>query len=57
MKSKLLNTPINFPNTLPEGYHYIEDEPTYDPNIHLELEFPKESFPSTKFGLTKMEIS
>jgi hypothetical protein len=22
---------------------YLEDEPTYDPNIHLELELPKNS--------------
>ena len=43
MKEKLLNTPISFPNTLPEGYYYLEDEPAYDSNIHLELELPKKS--------------
>ncbi len=41
MEEKLLNAPINFPNTLPEGCHYLEDEPAYDSNIHLELELQK----------------
>ena len=56
MKEKLLNTPISFPNTLPEGYSYLEDEPTYDSNIHLELELPKKSLFLSDLGYTKDEI-
>ena len=57
MKDKSLNTPINFPNTLPDGYHYLEDEPTYDPNIHLELELPKKSLSLHDLGYTKDDIA
>ena len=57
MKDKLLNTPINFPNTLPEGCHYIEDEPSYDPNIHLKLELPQKSLSLYDLGYTKNEIA
>ncbi len=56
MKNKLLNTPINFPNTLPDGYHYIDNEPTYDPNIHLALEFPKDSHTLHDLGYSQEEI-
>lgn len=56
MKDKLLNTPINFPNTLPEGYNYLEDEPAYDSNIHLELELPKKSLSLSDLGYTKDQI-
>ncbi|MEC7595577.1 MAG: hypothetical protein VYD29_00435 [Pseudomonadota bacterium] len=56
MKNKLLNTPINFPNTLPDGYHYIDNEPTYDPNIHLALEFPKDSHNLHDLGYSQEEI-
>ena len=57
MKDKSLNTPINFPNTLPDGYEYLEDEPTYDPNIHLELELPKKSLSLHDLGYTKDDIA
>ena len=56
MKNRLLNTPINFPNTLPDGYHYIDNEPTYDPNIHLALEFPKDSHNLHDLGYSQEEI-
>ena len=56
MKEKQLNTPISFPNTLPEGYYYLEDEPAYDSNIHLELELPKKSLSLSDLGYTKDEI-
>ena len=51
-----LNTPINFPNTLPDGYHYIDNEPNYDPNIHLALEFPKDSHNLHDLGYSQEEI-
>ena len=57
MKEKQLNTPISFPNTLPEGYYYLEDEPTYDSNIHLELELPKKSLSLADLGYTKDAVS
>ena len=56
MKNRLLNTPINFPNTLPDGYHYIDNEPTYDSNIHLALEFPKDSHNLHDLGYSQEEI-
>ena len=56
MKNRLLNTPINFPNTLPDGYHYIDNEPTYDSNIHLALEFPKDSHNLYDLGYSQEEI-
>ena len=57
MKEKLLNTPISFPNTLPEGYSYLEDEPTYDSNIHLELELPKKSLSLSDLGRSEEHTS
>ena len=56
MKNRLLNTPINFPNTLPDGYHYIDNEPNYDPNIHLALEFPKHSHNLHDLGYSQEDI-
>ena len=56
MKNRLLNTPINFPNTIPDGYHYIDNEPNYDPNIHLALEFPKDSHNLHDLGYSQEEI-
>ena len=56
MKNRLLNTSINFPNTLPDGYHYIDNEPTYDSNIHLALEFPKDSHNLHDLGYSQEEI-
>ena len=56
MQNKLLNSPITFPKTLPDGYYYIKDEPTYDSNIHLELELPKKSLSLSDLGYTKDEI-
>jgi hypothetical protein len=38
-----VNTPINFPNTSLKGYQYLDNEPTYNPKIHLALEHPEES--------------
>ena len=56
MKEKLLNTPISFPNTLPEGYYYLENEPAYDSNIHLELKLPKKSLSLSDLGLSLIHI-
>ena len=57
MKNKLLNSPISFPKTLPDGYHYIEDEPVYDPKKHLALEYPKDSTSLNDLGYSNQEIS
>jgi len=57
MKNKLLNSPITFPNTLPDGYYYIEDEPVYDPKKHLALEYSKESISLQDLGYSDEEIS
>ena len=57
MKNKLLNSPITFPNTLPDGYYYIENEPVYDPKKHLALEYSKESISLQDLGYSDEEIS
>ena len=31
---------VQFPTELPEGYEWFEDEPTFHPALHLQLEQP-----------------
>ena len=52
-----VNTPNNFPTTLPKGYQYLDDEPTYNPKIHLALEYPKESLSLQDLGYSEEEIA
>ena len=52
-----VNTPINFPNTSPKGYQYLDNEPTYNPKIHLALEYPKESLSLQDLGYSEEEIA
>ena len=54
---KYINTPNNFPTTLPKGYQYLDDEPTYNPKIHLALEHPKESLSLQDLGYSEEEIA
>jgi len=57
MEKKLINQPIAFPKTLPEGYQYLADEPTYDSDIHLALEYPTESLSLRDLGYSDSEVS
>ena len=52
-----VNTPINFPSTSPKGYQYLDNEPTYNPKIHLALEHPKESLSLQDLGYSEEEIA
>ena len=54
---KYINTPNSFPTTLPKGYQYLDDEPTYNPKIHLALEHPKESLSLQDLGYSEEEIA
>lgn len=54
---KYINTPINFPSTFPKGYQYLDNEPTYNPKIHLALEHPKESLSLQDLGYSEEEIA
>jgi len=57
MRQRLINQGIAFPKTLPKGYQYLEDEPTYNPSIHLALERPTESLSLRDFGYSDVEIA
>ena len=35
MARQLINQPIAFPKTLPEGYQYLREEPIYNAGRHL----------------------
>jgi len=56
MRKQTKNQPIAFPKTLPEGYQYLDDEPTYNSDKHLALEYPKESLSLRDFGYSDAEI-
>ena len=55
--ARYINTPINFPNTSPKGYQYLDNEPTYNPEIHLALEYPKKSTSLHDLGYSEEEIA
>ena len=57
MSKQLANQPIAFPKTLPEGYQYLDNEPTYNADKHLQLEHPKESLSLHDFGYSAVEIN
>ena len=53
----LMNQPITFPKTLPKGYKYLDKEPTYKPDIHLALEYPKKSLSLRDLGYSEEDIT
>ena len=57
MNQRLINQPIAFPKTLPEGYQYLDEESIYDPDKHLALEYPKDSLSLQDFGYSDAEIA
>ena len=54
---KYVNSPINFPKKSPKGYQYLDNEPTYNPTIHLALEYPKDSLSLQDLGYSEEEIA
>ena len=47
---------VPFPDKLPKGYTWFDDEPAFDPNVHLALEMPSEIRYLTEFGYSNDEI-
>lgn len=47
---------VRFPTRQPEGYTWIDDEPLFDPSIHLELEQPSEIVLLSDLGYDDAEI-
>jgi hypothetical protein len=48
---------VPFPESLPPGYEWFEDEPTFDPTIHLALEAPDQIVLLTDLGYRDDEIA
>jgi len=48
---------VAFPDQLPHGYAWFEDEPVFDPAVHLALERPTEIRYLSEFGYSDEEIS
>ena len=47
---------VPFPDTIPDGYEWLEGEPTFDPARHLQLEAPSKIVQLTNLGYTSDEI-
>ena len=50
------NVAVPFPDVLPEGYTWFEDELAFDPKRHLDLQQPSEILYLSDFGYTQEEI-
>ena len=50
------NIAVPFPETLPAGYEWFEDEPVFDPKRHLALERPTEILYLADLGYAQDEI-
>ena len=48
---------VAFPDHLPSGYCWFDDEPVFDPSVHLALEEPAEVFYLRDFGYSDEEIA
>lgn len=48
---------VPFPQTLPTGYQWFDDEPVFDPERHLALEEPAEVTMLTDLGYSQAEIA
>ncbi|MEM7293163.1 MAG: hypothetical protein AAF420_07180 [Pseudomonadota bacterium] len=51
------NAAIRFPDSLPTGYAWFDDEPEFDPSIHLALEMPDEILHLSDLGYSDEEIA
>ncbi|MBX2879455.1 MAG: hypothetical protein KTR32_05945 [Granulosicoccus sp.] len=50
-------TAVPFPTTQPQGYEWLDDEPSFDPALHLQLESPVQKIYLSEFGYSDEEIS
>lgn len=48
---------IPFPQELPPGFEWFENEPVFDPAVHLSLEFPETVTHLQEFGYSDEEVS
>ena len=48
---------VPFPETLPAGYEWLDEEPTFDPAWHLQLESPVEIVMLADLGYSEHEIA
>ncbi len=48
---------VPFPETQPDGYEWLDDEPTFDPAVHLQLEAPDEIVMLADLGYSADEIA
>ncbi len=51
-----MSVAVPFPETLPPGYAWLDDEPVFDPDVHLALEEPAEIVMLADLGYTPAEI-
>ncbi|MEM8706406.1 MAG: hypothetical protein AAGE98_08110, partial [Actinomycetota bacterium] len=50
-------TAVPFPESLPPGYAWFDDEPVFDPARHLQLEAPDEIILLADLGYDAAEIA
>jgi hypothetical protein len=50
-------SPLSFPNSLPAGYQEFDNEPSYDAEKHLALEFPQQTWMLEDFGYNQETIA
>lgn len=48
---------IEFPKTLPEGFEWLNDEPVFDPVVHLQLEPSQHKWRLDEFGYSESEVA
>ena len=48
---------VSFPDSLPRGYEWFENEPIFDPNLHLQLEHPADIVMLDDLGYSAKEIA
>jgi len=48
---------VGFPDLQPKGYEWFDDEPRFDPGVHLALEMPAEIFSLDVLGYDEQEIA
>ena len=54
--SGFMSVAVQFPQTQPPGYEWLDDEPPFDPQVHLQLEMPARVVMLTDLGYTEDEI-
>lgn len=52
-----MSVAVPFPSSQPPGYEWLDDEPAFDPAVHLQLEEPASVTTLADFGYTADEIA